>query len=82
MQGVFDARISALSLLLGAAVLHRDRGGAYFFRGASDQLYRRVAYAIIVAAARGQPAAVRSPGCVESLRAIFAISASDTSKLA
>ena len=49
-SALFTAQAIVLSLLLGVpfAVLHG--GGARWFHGASDELYRRVAYVIIAAA--------------------------------
>jgi uncharacterized membrane protein YfcA len=51
MEGLFTARSVALSLMLGAPYVVGVAVGAYFFRGASDQLYRRIAYAICALAA-------------------------------
>ena len=50
-QGVFDARIVALALIVGPIFGIALGIGAYFFRGASDALYRSVAYAIVALAA-------------------------------
>jgi uncharacterized membrane protein YfcA len=50
-QGMFEARPLALSLLLGIPYLVGMGIGAYFFQGASDKLYRTIAYAIITLAA-------------------------------
>jgi len=50
-QGLFDANLSALSMLLAPPFFIATAAGAYFFHGSSDLLYRRIAYAIIVAAA-------------------------------
>jgi len=50
-QGLFGARELALSILLGVPYVLGVALGSYFFRGASDVLYRRVAYAIIALAA-------------------------------
>ena len=50
-QGLFTARSVALSLMLGVPYIAGVGAGAYFFRGASDQLYRRIAYAICALAA-------------------------------
>jgi uncharacterized membrane protein YfcA len=50
-QGLFTSQTVALSLLLGIPYLFGVGIGARFFRGASDQLYRRVAYLIIALAA-------------------------------
>ena len=50
-QGLFPPPIVALSLLLaGPYVLSLFTGG-YFFKGSSETLYRRIAYAIVAAAA-------------------------------
>jgi uncharacterized membrane protein YfcA len=51
LQGLFSAEGFALSLLLGIPFLAAMAAGAYIFRGASDLLYRRIAYLIIAAAA-------------------------------
>jgi uncharacterized protein len=51
VQGVFTAEGLALSVLLGIPFLIAVGVGAYFFHGTSDQLYRRIAYGIIAAAA-------------------------------
>jgi uncharacterized protein len=50
-QGMFEARPLALSLLLGVPYLVGMAIGAHFFHGASEQVYRTVAYAIITLAA-------------------------------
>ena len=50
-QGLFTARSIALSLLLGVPYIAGVGIGSYFFRGTSDQLYRRIAYAICALAA-------------------------------
>jgi uncharacterized membrane protein YfcA len=50
-QGLFTARTLALSLLLGVPYILGVASGAFFFRSASDRLYRRIAYAIIALAA-------------------------------
>ncbi|MBX9840938.1 MAG: sulfite exporter TauE/SafE family protein [Xanthobacteraceae bacterium] len=50
-QGMFEPRPLALSLLLGVPYLVGMGIGAYFFQGASDKLYRTIAYAIITLAA-------------------------------
>lgn len=50
-QGLFTARTIALSLLLGVPYLLGVAIGARTFRGASDRLYRRIAYLIIAFAA-------------------------------
>jgi uncharacterized membrane protein YfcA len=50
-QGLFTARSVALSLMLGVPYVVGVGAGSYFFRGASDQLYRRIAYAICTLAA-------------------------------
>jgi uncharacterized membrane protein YfcA len=50
-QGLFTARSIALSLMLGVPYIAGVGLGSYFFRGASDILYRRIAYAICALAA-------------------------------
>src|SRR5262245_10846437 len=50
-QGMFEPRPLALSLLLGIPYLLGMAIGARFFHGASDRLYRNIAYAIITLAA-------------------------------
>ena len=50
-EGLFTARTLALSLLLGVPYLIGVGTGARFFHGASDRLYRRVAYLVIALAA-------------------------------
>jgi uncharacterized membrane protein YfcA len=51
LQGLFTACPIALSLLLGVPYLIGVGVGSRFFRGASDRLYRAVAYAICAGAA-------------------------------
>jgi uncharacterized membrane protein YfcA len=51
LQGVFNAEILALALILGPTFGIALAIGAYFFRGASDTLYRNVAYAIVALSA-------------------------------
>ncbi len=51
VTGLFTAPMLALSLLLGVPYVIGVAIGARFFHGTSDQLYRRVAYAIIALAA-------------------------------
>jgi uncharacterized membrane protein YfcA len=51
IQGVITADVIALSILLGVPFVLAMWGGAHWFRGASEQAYRRVAYLIIVLAA-------------------------------
>jgi uncharacterized membrane protein YfcA len=46
-NGLFDAQIIVLSLLLGVPFALAMFAGAYWFHGSSDVLYRRVAYVII-----------------------------------
>lgn len=46
-NGLFDGETIVLSLLFGVPFAVAMFGGAYWFKGASDVLYRRVAYAII-----------------------------------
>ncbi len=50
-EGLFTARTLVLSLFLGIPYVVGVSFGARFFRGASDALYRRVAYAIMALAA-------------------------------
>ena len=50
-QGIITADILALSVLLGIPFALAMWAGARWFHGASESAYRRVAYAIIVAAA-------------------------------
>ena len=50
-QGLFTADLLALSLLLAVPFFVATLAGAILFRGSSDLLYRRVAYAIIGTAA-------------------------------
>ncbi len=51
VQDLFTAELLALALLLGVPFFIATAAGAYFFRGASDRIYHRVAYLIIAAAA-------------------------------
>jgi hypothetical protein len=46
-NGLFDAQIVILSLLLGVPFALAMFAGAFWFHGSSDVLYRRVAYVII-----------------------------------
>ena len=50
-QGILTVDVLALSVLLGVPFMVAMWAGAWWFHGASDVLYRRVAYGIIVAAA-------------------------------
>ena len=50
-QGLFTAQTLALSVPFGLFYLAGVGIGSHFFRGASDQLYRRIAYLIIALAA-------------------------------
>jgi uncharacterized membrane protein YfcA len=50
-EGLFTAQTLALSLMLGIPYLFGVGVGSFFFRSASDVIYRRVAYLIIAAAA-------------------------------
>ena len=50
-QGLFTAQALALSVLLGVFYLGGVGLGSLVFRGTSDRVYRRVAYAIIALAA-------------------------------
>ena len=51
VANLFEARPLALSLLLGAPYLAGMGLGSYFFQGASEGLYRTIAYVIITLAA-------------------------------
>jgi hypothetical protein len=51
VQGLFTPELVALALLLGIPFFVATAIGARFFHGASDLLYRRIAYAIIAVAA-------------------------------
>jgi hypothetical protein len=50
-QGLFPTEIVVLSLVLAAPYVASLFAGSYFFKGSSETLYRRVAYAIVAAAA-------------------------------
>jgi hypothetical protein len=50
-QGLFPPPVVALSLLLAGPYVLSLLAGGYFFKGSSETLYRRVAYAIVAAAA-------------------------------
>jgi uncharacterized membrane protein YfcA len=50
-RGLFTADILILSALLGPVFIAAMAAGAWLFRGASDEAYRRVAYAIIALSA-------------------------------
>jgi uncharacterized membrane protein YfcA len=50
-RGLFTADVLMLSLLLGPVFIAAMALGAYLFRGASDEAYRRVAYGIIALSA-------------------------------
>ena len=50
-SGLFSAQAIVLSLLLGLPFAVAMAGGAYWFHGSSDALYRRAAYLIIALAA-------------------------------
>jgi uncharacterized membrane protein YfcA len=50
-QGILTADVLVLSLLLGVPFMVAMWAGAWWFHGASDAAYRRVAYLIIVVAA-------------------------------
>ena len=50
-QGLFPPPIVALSLLLAIPYVLSLQVGGYFFKGSSETLYRKVAYAIVVLAA-------------------------------
>lgn len=51
VQGLFNKELIALSILLGVPYMIALGAGAFFFRGASDAFYRKMAYAIITLAA-------------------------------
>jgi uncharacterized membrane protein YfcA len=51
LQGLFTADVVVLALLLAVPFFVATAAGASFFHGASERLYRRIAYAIIAAAA-------------------------------
>jgi uncharacterized membrane protein YfcA len=51
LQGVFDRNTIALALIVGPTFGIALAIGSLFFRGASDTLYRNVAYAIVAVAA-------------------------------
>lgn len=51
VQGLFTVQSLTLSLLLGIPYLLGVGSGSFFFKSASDRVYRRVAYAIIALAA-------------------------------
>jgi hypothetical protein len=46
-SGLFSAQVVVLGLLFGVPFAIAMFGGAYWFHGSSDGLYRRVAYVII-----------------------------------
>jgi uncharacterized membrane protein YfcA len=50
-SGLFDAQVVILSLLMGLPFAVAMAGGAYWFHGSSEALYRRAAYLIIALAA-------------------------------
>jgi hypothetical protein len=50
-SGLFDAQVVILSLLLGLPFAVAMAGGAFWFHGSSEALYRRAAYLIIALAA-------------------------------
>ena len=50
-QGLFTPQLVALALLLAIPFFIATAAGARYFHGASDALYRRIAYAIIAGAA-------------------------------
>src|SRR5262249_54193874 len=49
-QGLFTADMVALAVLLAVPFFLTTAAGAFFFHGATELIYRRVAYAIIAAA--------------------------------
>jgi len=49
-QGVFTANVVVLGLVLSVPFLAAMAAGAYFFKGASEALYRRIAYVIVALA--------------------------------
>jgi hypothetical protein len=51
LKGLFTPELLALSLLLAIPFFTATAAGARFFHGASERLYRRIAYAIIAGAA-------------------------------
>lgn len=51
LQGLLPPPIVALAVLLAVPYVLSLLGGAYLFRGSSEQLYRRIAYAIVAASA-------------------------------
>jgi uncharacterized membrane protein YfcA len=51
VRGLFTADVLTLSVLLGPVFIAAMALGAFLFRGASDNAYRRVAYAIIALSA-------------------------------
>jgi uncharacterized membrane protein YfcA len=51
LQGLFPPQIVALSLLIAGPYVLSLFVGAYFFKGSSELLYRRIAYAIVAGAA-------------------------------
>ena len=50
-KGLFDMRTAVLSILLGIPFVAGVAAGVFWFKGASDMLYRRIAYLIIAFAA-------------------------------
>jgi hypothetical protein len=50
-QGLFPPPVVALALLIGVPYVLSLLAGAYLFKGSSEQLYRRIAYAIVAASA-------------------------------
>jgi hypothetical protein len=50
-EGLFTREVAALSLLLGLPFILAMVAGVHWFRGASEQTFRRVAYAIIALSA-------------------------------
>jgi uncharacterized membrane protein YfcA len=51
LQGLFTADVVVLAVLLAVPFFVATAAGAWFFHGASERLYRRIAYTIIAAAA-------------------------------
>jgi hypothetical protein len=50
-QGLFPPEVVALSLLIAGPYVLSLGVGAWFFKGSSELLYRRIAYAIVASAA-------------------------------
>jgi hypothetical protein len=50
LNGLLNAQTLIVALTMGIPFIVALAAGAYFFRGTSDELYRRVAYIIIAIA--------------------------------